>query len=83
MRMMPGKRSARAWRTELRDAPGAALDAVLDATLGTSRDERKENADASSASVGLKLLKGTPARKADEVEERMAADQAVSRLDIG
>jgi hypothetical protein len=66
------------------DAPGAALDAVLDATLGYLNEiERNGERRRVFRERGLKLLKGTPARKADEVEERMAADQAVSRLDIG
>jgi hypothetical protein len=60
------------------------LDAVLDATLGYLNEiERNGERRRVFRERGLKLLKGTPARKADEVEERMAADQAVSRLDIG
>ena len=66
------------------DSPGVALDAVLDATLGYLNEiEWNGQRRRVFRERGLKLLRGAPQRKAEEIEEKMVAGESVSRLDIG
>lgn len=66
------------------ESPGAALDSVVDATIGYLNEiEDHGQRERVFAERGLELQKGEPPRPTEEVAQTMAAGESVSRLDVG
>jgi hypothetical protein len=66
------------------DAPGEALDGVIDATLAYLNEiEDTCERERIFAERGIALRAGEPASKEPEVSEKMAAGESVSRIEFG